>query len=495
MVVESGVTDRIHAMRRHLRAVSLADVFDLQVLGFALGLAWAYIVFFSTTVHFSTRNDVSHFNSVFGFSSIGMLAVLLVAAVATPLFSRVMRHGVAHWIAPVLMSAATLVLVIVDMDIIRQPWCSIAAVVAGAGLGVMYMAWASAFEELPLARAVVKTASSFLLAALLFALAVALPRPMGVVLTILLPIAIGFIVFGVLRVGHTPPKDEPRRVSRIAFSLRALLSLGVISLVESFMRALFFNASPIISEGSYPWLFLLATMVSVGVVVAPLFTSKELDFGAAYKACVFVLAFVFLLLPILDLGTFAADLLALIMYCVVTLLIWTLLLRVSGLYGLSMLLTFGVGWGAHVAGALVGTFSGALVGSYADLSPRLLSILALACACLVFFAYLFLFSERFMKRLTGDSVAKREGNSFSGHKPFRERCGQIAKSRGLTPREAEIMALLVKGRSTPRIQSALGLTAGTVNTHLTHLYRKLDVHDKQELIDLIEADTQSKSEQ
>ena len=56
------------------------------------------------------------------------------------------------------------------------------------------------------------------------------------------------------------------------------------------------------------------------------------------------------------------------------------------------------------------------------------------------------------------------------------------------------MTLVAKGRSTPRIQEVLGLTAGTVNTHLAHLYRKLDVHDKQELIDLLEA-PQPKSEQ
>ena len=48
------------------------------------------------------------------------------------------------------------------------------------------------------------------------------------------------------------------------------------------------------------------------------------------------------------------------------------------------------------------------------------------------------------------------------------------------------MVLVAKGRSTPRIREALGLTAGTVNTHLSHVYRKLEVHDRQEVIDLVE---------
>ena len=50
------------------------------------------------------------------------------------------------------------------------------------------------------------------------------------------------------------------------------------------------------------------------------------------------------------------------------------------------------------------------------------------------------------------------------------------------------MMLVAKGRSTPRIREELCLTIGTTNTHMNHLYKKLDVHDRQELIDLVEGD-------
>ncbi|MEG1826249.1 MAG: helix-turn-helix transcriptional regulator [Gordonibacter sp.] len=481
----TGFSERWGHLRGHLRDVTLADVFDVRALGFALSLAWAYIVLFSTTIHFSMRNDVSHLNSVVGFSSVGVLAVLLLAAFASRPFMGAMRSALVRWAAPVVMAVATLTLVIVDIDVIRQPWCSLASTLAGGGLGVLYLAWGSVFRGVPIARAVVNTASAFTLAALLFALAVALPRPVGVALTVALPLAVGFVLFTVLGVWRESPEIEPRRVSRGAFSVGAVLSLGVLSFAESLMRALFFNASPIISEGSYPWLFLLATIVSVAVVVAPLLASSELDFSLAYRVSALALAFVFLLLPILDLGSFAADLLALVIYCVVTLLIWTALVRITGLYGISALVAFGIGWGAHTAGSLAGTFGGALLGSYLELTPKLLSILALACTCLLFFAYVVLSSKRFLGRLScSDAGARRRGNG--GRRPFCDRCSKLAEQHGLTPREQEIMMLLAKGRSTPRICSKLGLTTGTVNTHLTHLYRKLDVHDKQELIDLLE---------
>lgn len=63
----------------------------------------------------------------------------------------------------------------------------------------------------------------------------------------------------------------------------------------------------------------------------------------------------------------------------------------------------------------------------------------------------------------------------------------FARQRGLTARETEIFALLVKGRSAPYIRDELFLSKNTVDTHIKHIYRKLDVHSKQELIDAYES--------
>lgn len=55
----------------------------------------------------------------------------------------------------------------------------------------------------------------------------------------------------------------------------------------------------------------------------------------------------------------------------------------------------------------------------------------------------------------------------------------------LTPREAEIALLLANGRSMPRIKDDLCVSLGTVQTHVNHIYRKLDVHSRQEFLDII----------
>lgn len=53
---------------------------------------------------------------------------------------------------------------------------------------------------------------------------------------------------------------------------------------------------------------------------------------------------------------------------------------------------------------------------------------------------------------------------------------------GLTNREMDVAELLYQGRSIPFIQEALCIAEGTALTHARHIYRKMDVHSRQEFI-------------
>ena len=46
--------------------------------------------------------------------------------------------------------------------------------------------------------------------------------------------------------------------------------------------------------------------------------------------------------------------------------------------------------------------------------------------------------------------------------------------------------LLAKGRGTAYIQDKLCISKSTAKTHISHIYRKLDIHTHQDLIDLVE---------
>lgn len=66
-----------------------------------------------------------------------------------------------------------------------------------------------------------------------------------------------------------------------------------------------------------------------------------------------------------------------------------------------------------------------------------------------------------------------------------EACEAIACKNGLTPRETEVLKLLAEGRSRPYIMEKLVVSDATVKSHTSHIYRKLGVSGKQELIALV----------
>ena len=67
---------------------------------------------------------------------------------------------------------------------------------------------------------------------------------------------------------------------------------------------------------------------------------------------------------------------------------------------------------------------------------------------------------------------------------------QAQRLRGryrLSARETEVVELIARGHSVARIAETLVVTENTVRTHVKRIYAKLDVHKKQELVDLLES--------
>ena len=69
-----------------------------------------------------------------------------------------------------------------------------------------------------------------------------------------------------------------------------------------------------------------------------------------------------------------------------------------------------------------------------------------------------------------------------------ERCIAISEAYHLTPRESEVFCLLAQGRTRAFIQEELVLSVSTVKTHVSHIYTKLEIRDRQEMMDLVLAE-------
>lgn len=62
----------------------------------------------------------------------------------------------------------------------------------------------------------------------------------------------------------------------------------------------------------------------------------------------------------------------------------------------------------------------------------------------------------------------------------------VATTHHLSPRQKEVMQLLVKGRDLKYIMKYFVVSHSTAKTHVYNLYKKLEIHSKQEMLDLIE---------
>ena len=66
-----------------------------------------------------------------------------------------------------------------------------------------------------------------------------------------------------------------------------------------------------------------------------------------------------------------------------------------------------------------------------------------------------------------------------------EKAALVSRCYGLTSRESDVLRILAKGHGLGRVQEELFISEGTAITHRRHIYQKLDVHAKSELIDLV----------
>ena len=119
-----------------------------------------------------------------------------------------------------------------------------------------------------------------------------------------------------------------------------------------------------------------------------------------------------------------------------------------------------------------------------------------AVLLLVFAAYVLVGLKRFTFAGAIDGIepvnvpdagaSAASGATLAPEEAFTARCEAIAGEFALTPREAEVFAMLARGRDRAYIEEALVVSRNTVKAHVKHVYAKLGIHSHQELLDLVE---------
>ncbi len=191
------------------------------------------------------------------------------------------------------------------------------------------------------------------------------------------------------------------------------------------------------------------------------------------------------------------------------------LIMIAARNPLGAITTVAWGTGVSASGSLTGAAAGMLANAAAESVPTLQAAIP-AALLLIFAAYVTIGLKRFtfagaidgidpvpvgMPASTKNGTGAGEGagtgaDAGAGAIPmpaarttdetFATRCATIASEFSLTPREAEVFAMLARGRDRAYIEEELVVSRNTVKAHVKHIYAKLDIHSHQELLDLVE---------
>lgn len=336
------------------------------------------------------------------------------------------------------------------------------------------------------------------------------------------------------------PREHPRTYRHVLSTIwRAALSLGTLGFCTGVMRSLAIGDP---SVGTFVNALSMGAMLAAAVTLLAVWAGKSLRINVATSYRVFfpVVTTAFLLLPLL--GAAYAEALAAGLYALWSVAIMLMMIQcaqvsrdgginpvfIYGVFGGIMYALHDVGFlgGSLLEGLVAGSAGGAAAGGALGSLPPL-ALVTIAALYLLGIMY-FIGQGGFRRvladanvneiellaltrngkgktpdaRVKSESAAEKAGGALpardsSAPTParddgaaFRDRFSkQMAAVRefyGLSAREAEVAELIARGNTVAHIAELLFVSENTVRTHSKRIYVKLDVHKRQELIDLVE---------
>ncbi|MEG0374684.1 MAG: helix-turn-helix transcriptional regulator, partial [Raoultibacter sp.] len=200
--------------------------------------------------------------------------------------------------------------------------------------------------------------------------------------------------------------------------------------------------------------------------------------SAVYRMAFLLILGVVLCLPFLLEGSWGAHTLLDIGAFFFQLTVIMVAYEISIGFNLSPIIVFGSTRVAWTLGALAGI---GIEGLYrAIIGTETIALLSVLLGLAAAIAFVFVFTDK-------DCVEILSSVPLPVQVPhFKSKCEQLARRSNISDRECEVLILTAKGRSARRIAEDLNVTLATANSHIHHIYQKLGIHSRQELLDLIE---------
>lgn len=371
------------------------------------------------------------------------------------------------------------------------------AVLTGVGSSYIHIMWGQLLVAHREAQAITALCLAYSISAVIYCIVSYLPAVLAVALSVLMPLAsMGVALLPGMERAESArlsaadgPADECAVRDARSFAVRVVLAAVVFGLVNGgingFMKG---SGEPALFPQAHSALFLLCFNL-VFVVVVPYMESRRLQsppserFVAVYRVSLLAVVGALLVSSVQGASSLVLGVVMLVGYTAFKILVWSELCLICRAGSIAPARLFGFGEAGMAAALLLSNFVMNRLGGAGFDADGMRALIALGIAGLLG-TYLFLLTERAVLAINDIGKPKEaEGARMR----FQDKMDALANAHGLTKREAEVLKLFVRGRSGARIAEDLYISSGTVSTHLRNVYRKLGVHSRQELIDLLDA--------
>lgn len=487
--------NRIERLRESVRQAVLGfDLHPTIVLGFALHWTWVWIAFWSSK--FYSASPLPAQDHVLSLEPLWVLSLLTNVLCYGALFAVSVRLGVFSRVRQLPAVAAALTALgtvflaypaAYPGDDATSLGYVLGALVTGVGSAVEVILWAELLANRGARQVVVYSVLATLVGSALYFAIILLPGTVARLVTAVLP-ACEMWLFCRQRSLVTKVRFEGNgRRSPDPAERRSLLEIGGVALFFGFSYGMMKGFFALSSDDLIAMRDVLNIVALILGAVAILLTTSvfRMDFRhMTYQVALPLMAagFVFFSLGYpLDLLGFAAHQMGYQYFYIIIWALWAILSYeqqrpVSKFATISM--------AAIMGGQLVGSIVGAQLVTAAS-SPYHIAVVSVCSVFVILLVALFAFESPFPGSDRNIfQTASKEGDDAARARVLE----QLARSRGLSPRETEVFEFLAKGRNCSFISSQLVISEETAKTHIKRIYRKFGVHSQQALLDLVELD-------
>lgn len=295
-------------------------------------------------------------------------------------------------------------------------------------------------------------------------------------------------------------EDQPIIAIMKHLPWRILVMIMIYILIDSALIAPIETRRGIGLEGQNWILTMVPALVGVVFFVLSWFTTKRSPFINIFKATLPIIAISLIIFPFAHNISFdLAAFIGILAYETFVLTSWIIVSLSARYNGASIFTAFVFTRLSMDIGATFGMLGGGYMAAldlYKD--KDLLTLLCLLAVIVIIFIAIIplngrespLFERPDANGEAGAGVGAQAADVMvqlpSSEEIFQAKANRIIERYHLTPREAEVFILLAKGRSNKLIQERLVISPHTVDSHITHIYRKCGVHSRQEIMDFLE---------